>query len=212
MGKYDSKITLKKAAQQMIAPSIVLAIAWLFTQEIPTTIEEWKVAGPVLAVGFLGAFLRAASNWWKHNSGGPPNMLIAFGGLMLACLALSGCQSTVKTTFAETVGPDGTMDTQYTATSRGDVDTTVHSYAGEYGGEVTRVAVGQDMSGLTSPAHLEAASTLNAILPSIIQSIVAATTGTGATQSDQGSDTPLLDRIERIEALILRLSEYLPTE
>jgi hypothetical protein len=201
---YDPKITAKKCLLAGLATALLPAImVWLSTASIPATPEEWKAQWPFLAAGLAGALIRGVQNWWKHAAHGFPSLV--FAGI-LAAVMLSACQSTVRTSFSERIDADGAMDTQYTAVSRGDVDRTLHTYAGEYGPETTRVAVGQDLAGLTSPAHMETAAALSAILPAIIEGVLSARTSTVTTT---GTDTPMLDRIERIEALVERFRHLL---
>jgi hypothetical protein len=62
-------------------------------------------------------------------------------------------QSSVTTKFEETIAPDGTATTLFEAKSRGEVDASLHKMDYRWGGEENQIVVGQDATGVTSPAQ-----------------------------------------------------------
>jgi hypothetical protein len=126
-------------------------------------LEEWAM---FLAL-CLPPIITGVRNWIKHHPLGKMTIreimdaIYRFGACLLLVTALgflsSGCttlgQSSVTTKFEETIAPDGTATTLFEAKSRGEVDTSLHKMVYIWGGEENQIIVGQDATGVTSPAQ-----------------------------------------------------------
>ena len=78
-------------------------------------------------------------------------LVSVLGFLSSGCTTLG--QSSVTTKFEETVAPDGTATTLFEAKSRGEVDASLHKMDYRWGGAENQIIVGQDATGVTSPAQ-----------------------------------------------------------
>lgn len=117
------------------------------------------------------------------EDGIPPGFIALSAALYLVFTFLSGCttlgQSRVTSHFEETVAPDGTATTLFKADSRGDVDASLHKMDYKWGGEENQIIVGQDSSGVTSPAQqqfIQGLAALIANIPGMWESLMGAVT------------------------------------
>lgn len=149
-------------------------------------IEEWLI----FACMIIPPIFVAVKNWWKHadkptppkkeqKHRRPKSEIWLF--LLIPTLALAGCgtlgQSRVETTFTETISEDGTTTTAFKATSRGEVDASLHQLNYRYGGDENQIIVGQDATGVTSPAQqalLQGWASLIANVPGMMETLVGA--------------------------------------
>lgn len=212
--KYDFAYTLWRAfVAALVTGGIPALLSWLSEATIPATPEELKAQLPYLVSGAAGALFYGMRNYWRNKDKGTTPYWPMFAAMIAGAsiLSLSGCgtlNSHVQTEFSETVTPDGGMETTFSAKSRGEVDASVHRYEGTYHPETgAHVAVGQESSGITSPAQQQLVQTLSVAIPAALQAAGQFVPGGGAGGAE--SDDPTGSRIDRLLDEIERLRERL---